>query len=79
MECECSNCFECPYPDCIITEKQLTRILSIEKRAAREGLGPDQYNKYYAKNREKRKAYQRERYRLKKLRQEAMLNGAEKK
>lgn len=25
MECMCNNCFECPYPDCIISNKEMMR------------------------------------------------------
>ncbi len=67
MECMCTNCFECPYPDCIITDKQLSRVLSAEKRAEKEkNKGKKKMSAslaYYYKHKEERQAYNKKYYR----------------
>jgi hypothetical protein len=32
MECMCNNCFECPYPDCIISNKEMMRRERADKK-----------------------------------------------
>lgn len=65
VECKCSNCFECPYPDCIITDKQLSKILSAEKKAEREKNKENMSHslKYYYEHTKARQAYNKKYYR----------------
>ena len=47
MQCNCKNCDDCPFPDCIKTESSKPN-------------DPEYYKKYYYKNREKILKYQKE-------------------
>lgn len=62
MRCQETDCFNCPYQDCIITVKSgrgRPKKSEKEKKAARKT-----YNqKYYAEHREELKARMRENYR----------------
>ena len=58
MTCEHNDCFTCPYPDCIVGDRQIIKKLSTEKKTKPK----NKRNAYYERNKEKRKQYQREYY-----------------
>ena len=80
MGCNCKDCFNCPYPDCIADEKEIASMPAITVKrnyrpyyeANKEELRKKALARYYA-NHEENKRKNRESYHRRKA--ERLTNG----